>query len=1243
MKYSELIQFEPITSVIQLQDSADSKKAQELVKTYVISEMMAKRFNGLVFPMLRWDNPVDHLGMLVVGNYGTGKSHLMSVIASVAADASLVSCLRDESVRKEAETIAGKFKVIRFEIGGVNTSFRTIFVNALQDFLEKAGIDYQIPDEAGLTNNKSWLEEMMEAFQAKFPDQGLLMVVDEMLDYLRQLEERELIRAFGLMREIGEFAKDSRFRFIGGVQEMIFTSPRFSFVAESLNRVAQRFQTLPIERSDVKFVVAERLLGKTAAQKETVRKHLEKFAPCYEAMAAKMDDYCRMYPVHPDYIEVFERIACAERREVLKTLSKSIGELMDKDVPENDPGVIAFDSYWTQIKSTPQLQAVENIKLVTDCAKVLEAKVASLPKLYRDLAQRVIQALSVHRLTTPSINDPIGLTAANVRDMLCVYDPLVEELGGDKPLVLEQNVETAIDGLKTAVSGQYISRNGENKQYYIDVEKTIDVEENIKVRAGMLSEGELDRAYFEALKVAMEVQDVAPKLSYARIWEFDDLQWFSHKAPRRGYLFFGSPNERSTAQPPRDYYLYFLRPFDTVSFKDEKKADEVFFKLASVPEEVKTSVKYFAAALALKQTSSDGELRQAYESESLKAQKKLIQWLFESGFSSFEIIYKGEKKKASTWLSGVNLRDLAGLKGDQTFNFRENILALSGYLLEQYFTELAPEYPVFKDFIGKKAHEGAVKDALGVLSGGSTKQGFVVLEALKLLDGSTVSVEKSPYALKVRELLKKLPDGQVLNRDKLLQSFNQENYFELKASRLEEDYFLVVLAALVMNGEVVLHTLGHEYGASDLLALASAPLGDLLNFSHLSKPKDFSQETLAAVFELVGLEKSLVTKVLAGQKEPVLQLQSAAQEIVKSLAYLMPKISAPASFLGVDLLQLATGGVSPSKAFAEAKSYVEHLQAYDTPAKLKNLRDDPAKMLSHKEVVAQLPEWQKLFAFKDEKSALLTYLCAAADNLGPEDLWTVKYQQHKSATQEALAKAKNLKELLTVLDKAGKQLVQLKADYVKQYLILHKKARLDVQGDVKRQQLLSSPILSALEKLAAIEILPKGELIDFRNRLQKLVLCDKVTQAALEQEATCPHCHYAPSREGTGKDVSTLLGQMNAQLTAILEKWTKQLLDELQTATAKANLALLKPRHKQALEAFLAGKDLTPPLSDELVEALKEVLNGLAKVTFKGDDLLQKLKDLGPTKVNEFKAQLERMIDEAIAGKEFDKVRLVVE
>ena len=37
----------------------------------------------------------------------------------------------------------------------------------------------------------------------------------------------------------------------------------------------------------------------------------------------------------------------------------------------------------------------------------------------------------------------------------------------------------------------------------------------------------------------------------------NELEWLERKAARQGYLFFGAPNERSTAVPPRDFYLYF--------------------------------------------------------------------------------------------------------------------------------------------------------------------------------------------------------------------------------------------------------------------------------------------------------------------------------------------------------------------------------------------------------------------------------------------------------------------------------------------------------------------------------------------------------------------------------------------------------------------------------------------------------------------------------------------------------------
>lgn len=89
MKYGELIHFDPIESVVQLRDADKANGAQHLVNTYVISEEMAERLTQLVIPQLQFDQPADNKGLLVVGNYGTGKSHLMSVISSLAADALL--------------------------------------------------------------------------------------------------------------------------------------------------------------------------------------------------------------------------------------------------------------------------------------------------------------------------------------------------------------------------------------------------------------------------------------------------------------------------------------------------------------------------------------------------------------------------------------------------------------------------------------------------------------------------------------------------------------------------------------------------------------------------------------------------------------------------------------------------------------------------------------------------------------------------------------------------------------------------------------------------------------------------------------------------------------------------------------------------------------------------------------------------------------------------------------------------
>ena len=126
---------------------------------------------------------------------------------------------------------------------------------------------------------------------------------------------------------------------------------------------------------------------------------------------------------------------------------------------------------------------------------------------YKPMALRVIHALSVHRLTTGDIYANLGATPAELRDGLCLYQPGIEELGGDPADDLLSQVETVLREIHKTVSGQFISANADNRQYYLDLKKTDDFDALIDKRAESLDSSQLDRYYYEALKRVMECTD----------------------------------------------------------------------------------------------------------------------------------------------------------------------------------------------------------------------------------------------------------------------------------------------------------------------------------------------------------------------------------------------------------------------------------------------------------------------------------------------------------------------------------------------------------------------------------------------------------------------------------------------------------------------------------------------------------------------------------------------------------------
>ena len=702
MKYSDLISFHPIEDVIQLVTAENKDKAREYVKTYVMSDSMAESLQAPVLDQLQMDEVVDNKGVLIVGNYGTGKSHLMSVISAIATDAGNVQYLQNKKFAEQVKPIAGKFEVLRIEIGGVVMPLYDVIMGYVQDDFEKRGIDFEVPDYKSVKSIKTVLKDMMIAFSEKYPDKGYLIIVDEFLSYLSSRNEREIVLDLEFFRALGEMCSKSSLRVMFGMQEKIFDNPRFSFVADTLKHVSDRFTQMIITKEATSYVVSERILKKTPEQKALIRNHLEKFCGLYTGMSSRLEEFVDLFPIHPSYIDVFNKLYLIENRHILKNISTTIKGIFDTTVPENAPGIISFDNYWPAIKSNGLLKSDPTISRVVGASQQLEDIITrAFPKpAYKPMAMQIIYALSVHRLTTNGLDVQFGMTAENLKDDLCLYMLMPEQ---DADFLLSA-VKVTLKEIMTTVSGQFIIFNDANSQYYIDVDKVVDYDEKIKQKATLLTDDEMNRSFYGVVYSCLD-WDAKQYVTNFNIYEYD-LNWDSHHIFREGYLFMGLPGERSTAQPERDFYIHIMPPYDNGGISVQNLPDEVYLYFKSA-EEFREMLSLYASANSLA-AMSEGKDKDAYLNKAAVIRKKLIRSLNENKNTCFDVVYKRERRQLIEVLKGRYNRDMT---------FKDTIDLAASICLDAYFCEIYPEYPVMKTKITRKNMADAVRAAFDHFAG----------------------------------------------------------------------------------------------------------------------------------------------------------------------------------------------------------------------------------------------------------------------------------------------------------------------------------------------------------------------------------------------------------------------------------------------------------------------------------------------------------------------------------------------
>jgi hypothetical protein len=228
--------------------------------------------------------------------------------------------------------------------------------------------------------------------------------------------------------------------------------------------------------------------------------------------------------------------------------------------------------------------------------------------------------------------------------------------------------------------------------------------------------------------------------------------------------------------------------------------------------------------------------------------------------------------------------------------------------------------------------------------------------------------------------------------------------------------------------------------------------------------------------------------------------------------------------------------------------------------------------------------------------------------------------------------------------KINRALQKVRDDYKTTYFNLHKKARLGVNEDAKKKEFLKDPRIERLKKLAGVSLLGHASLTDLQNRLAKLQPCYTLDKDDLDASPVCPHCNFRPQEENLGGTATAVLQQIDGQLDALLENWTRTLLENLADPTVQQSINLLPQDQKTAVNAFLKAKKLPDKISNDLVQGMQTALSGLVAITVRPDELVDVLSDSGaPCTVDQLRTRFDEFLQKITRGKEAAKVRLVIQ
>ena len=833
MLIKDLFNFEDIQQVIAI---GNIENEREMVEKFVISTNLKEDLLELI-EYLKGNKQDKNTSVDIIGNYGTGKSHLLTFLSLILSNPKMIEYIQDDELKNEFKSINREFLVVKYELPGQDKSFEDIFFYRVRKQLkENYGIGIRkIDSKTEEKDPKELVEEILLKIKEKYPNKGLIVIFDEYSDFLKSKESSKQNRDLNFTRQLAECSKNQDFILMLSMQEYIFTNPEYKDKADLINKIEKRFLKFNITSENIEDIIAKRMVTKTPNQIQELKNQFNLLKDKFPNIALEEERYINLFPVHPYLIEMLSRLTLFENRSILMFISDQT-----KKIRENEfPTFITYNLIYNElIESDNTKKNNEMVKPVIDIVQSLRDIIPRLDSKYQDRAKILIDALAIKNLVTPPDNNGEkkgGDTPEKFAENLCI-------LPNSKIIEPADDIRTILEMLIDNSEGQFISKNSKNNIYYINLDKNTDYERIINNKARNMDDiGHNNEVFVEEFLLRQMGIEVTNDLKYAdnnKKYILDDtVKWNQRNSFREGTLIIDIGN-RLNIDDSKDYSLK-IKGFGPNIIHETNKHQIIIEPDYS--DEFKQSIRRLAAVKEFLKTKTYVQVMNSKKQAIIDNE---VQKLFKKALIGSSIYYDSQK---------FSLDDL----GITTDIISEIIANIKQQLLDEYLTNRYSKYPKFKSdaVISKNNIEGTFEVVIHELSlktklSDFEKKSRRILIPLGLLKNDDLDINNSQYTSIILEKVESTQKN--IDIKEIVDEFEKEPY------GFQKEITYLLLAILLRNGNIMISNKNGQYfSSSDFKNLFKSGIKIFEDLRYIKQEEGPGADT-EKLFDILDLDKSLL-------------------------------------------------------------------------------------------------------------------------------------------------------------------------------------------------------------------------------------------------------------------------------------------------------------------------------------------------------------------------------------------------